>query len=63
LWCEPRIVRAELKARVAQERDVIMNLQYELKDTLKAALENRAAACQSQEDVRAIQQLTSLERE
>ena len=62
-----RLGRAELEARVVQERDVIMTLQHEqdeLKTTLKAALENREAARQSQEDVRAIQQqLTGLENE
>ena len=62
-----RLGRAELEARVAQERDLIMTLQHEqdeLKTTLKAALENREAARQSQEDVRAIQQqLTGLENE
>ena len=62
-----RIGRAELEARVAQERDVIMTLQREqdeLKTTLKAALDNREVARQSKEDVRAIQrQLTSLESE
>lgn len=62
-----RLGRAELEARVAQERDEIMNLQQaqdELKDSLKAALENREAARQSQEEVRLIQkQLKMLESE
>ena len=62
-----QLSRAELEARVAQERDVIMKLkqeQDELKANLKAALENRQAARQSQKDVRAIQkQLTTLESE
>jgi len=62
-----RLSRAELEARVAQERDVILKLKQEqddLKANLKAALENRQAARQSQEDVRKIQeQLSSLESE
>lgn len=62
-----RLSRAEMEARMAQEREGIMKLkqeQDELKANLKAALENRQAARQSQEDVRAIQQqLTSLESE
>ena len=62
-----RLSRAEMEARMAQEREAIMKLkqeQDELKANLKAALENRQAARQSQEDVRAIQQqLTSLENE
>ena len=62
-----RLSRAELEARVAQEREVILKLkqeQDELKTNLKAALENRQAARQSQEEVRAIQkQLNTLESE
>ena len=62
-----RLSRAEMEARMVQEREVILKLkqeQDELKGNLKAALENREAARQSQEDVRAIQQqLTSLEGE
>ncbi|MDH5564741.1 MAG: FHA domain-containing protein, partial [Nitrospirota bacterium] len=62
-----RLSRAELEARVAQEREVIMTLQQaqdELKATLKAALANREAARQSQEEVRLIQkQLKMLESE
>ncbi len=62
-----RLGRAELEARVAQERKAIMTLQQaqdELKASLKAALENREAARQSQEEVRLIQkQLKMLESE
>jgi serine protease Do len=62
-----RLSRAELEARVEQEREVILKLkqeQDELKTNLKAALENRQAAQQSHEEVRAIQkQLNTLERE
>jgi S1-C subfamily serine protease/pSer/pThr/pTyr-binding forkhead associated (FHA) protein len=62
-----RLSRAELEERVGQERELILKLQQdqdELKANLKAALENRQAARQSQEDVRAIQkQLTNLESE
>lgn len=60
-----RLSQAELETRVAQEREVTLKLQQEqdeLKAHLKSALENRQAARQSQEDVRAIQQqLTHLE--
>jgi pSer/pThr/pTyr-binding forkhead associated (FHA) protein/S1-C subfamily serine protease len=62
-----RLSRVELEERVGQERELILKLQQdqdELKANLKAALENRQVARQSQEDVRAIQkQLTSLESE
>ena len=62
-----RLSRDELESRVVQEREVILKLrkeQDELRATLKAALENRQAARQSQEEVRVIQkQLTALESE
>lgn len=62
-----RLSRAELEMRVAEEREVVRKLQQEqeeLKANLKVALENRQAARQSQEDVRAIQkQLHELESE
>ncbi|MCA9422433.1 MAG: trypsin-like peptidase domain-containing protein [Nitrospira sp.] len=62
-----RLGRAELEARVAQEREVVRKLQQnqeELKANLIAALDNRQTARQSQEEVRAIQkQLSELESE
>ena len=62
-----RLSRADMEARMTQEREAIMKLKQEkdeLKADLKAALENRQAARQSQEDLRAIQrQLTNLESE
>ena len=62
-----RLSRAEMEARMAQEREAIMKLKQEkdeLKANLEAALENRQAERQSREDVRAIQkQLKALESE